>query len=750
MDPDLAYVLLPAHQISSAPVDMDVDPDPTQQQRPSRKHLRSSDDEDGDLDWSSDMSGRFDDAEEEDDYRSPSAKSVKRRRSNDWPLPEEGADYGHERRHMRAGAGLSAAFKASPRASPRASLASLRARHAAASNSPRHHRKGRQSRFVEASMSDSVSEKPPSIYFRDSKPAGPQHRQSGIFRFGKAIASAFNPFGGWGKTSPESSTNSQSQQDVLNQAEQAYAELKQAGYKGTNKGAYARDLHVNPALADQTWQDIQDKVEYGTAIGDPHRFSVDHGDRTAPARPESGASKRSSFQDLRKGIPFIRSQESSPAPAAFSYDRTSEDSENPGLHRQKSRKELSRQTKLLKRVSNLEEKLTRARRELRELTGNEERMPAPTPQPKSLSMDMDPAEYPRKFVPGALPTLPSERLLDQQATASESTEPVAEELTALPSLEGQASNLEESRPAPSTVAAKSPKRRSKELRPSSAMGKDRSSRKRKSPIPEPLASRNPPPQPRSKNSIDQDNDEDYSAERQQLTESGLLSPPRQAKWQKFEAGDSPGSVERKKRVADPSSPAARLAYHQPASPAGAMRKRSPYARQPRTFSPGPSRSPSSKTTTHSPPALRMRQGRSNLRLVSPGIRSIPDSEGAVSDEIGFSPSPVRPNVSRPFYLQQHCTLDPDRSPSRRPVSLSTLSPSRARGYVHDDDIPPVPPLPKELLVNAAKVHKSPTKKRPRSAPNPIAAVTPLQPQTSSTRNSQQADKAGFQWPEDFF
>jgi hypothetical protein len=36
--------------------------------------------------------------------------------------------------------------------------------------------------------------------------------------------------------------------DVINQAEQAYAELKKAGYKGTNKGHYTEGLGVNTTL----------------------------------------------------------------------------------------------------------------------------------------------------------------------------------------------------------------------------------------------------------------------------------------------------------------------------------------------------------------------------------------------------------------------------------------------------------------------------------------------------------------------
>jgi hypothetical protein len=48
--------------------------------------------------------------------------------------------------------------------------------------------------------------------------------------------------------------------DVINQAEQAYAELKKAGYKGTNKGHYTEGLGVNTTLADQTWRSIQHKM----------------------------------------------------------------------------------------------------------------------------------------------------------------------------------------------------------------------------------------------------------------------------------------------------------------------------------------------------------------------------------------------------------------------------------------------------------------------------------------------------------
>lgn len=697
---------------------MDVDPGPAQQ-RSSRKHLRSSSD-DADLEWSSDESGRFDDADEREleDYKSPSAK---RRRSNDWPLPDEAADYGHHDRRARDGAGglsanLVSAYKSSPRASPRTS----RTRHSApAANSPRN-LLGRRSRFVEATMSDSVSEEPPSIFLQEKKQAGTQNRGSGIFRFGRAIAAAFNPFGGWGKSSPDNVNKSPQspQKDALTQAEQAYAELKKSGYRGTNKGAYVESANVDQAVADQAWQAIQEKMLHGN-MGTPLR---------SPQHSPSKSSKRSSFQDLRSlGFPFMKSHEQvTAAPSAY-QERSSEDFEPNGLRRQRSKKEIHRQVKLARKVSNLESKLDRARRELQELSGNEERMPAPMPESMEslrMSMDMDPGSYPRKFVPGALPTLPSERLLDQQNTDSKSCEPEMGGVPALPSMDGRGSfSLDDPLKSPSASPIKSPKGRSKESRPSSSMGKESPSRKRKSPVPEPIASRNPTqPSPTDCDDVAPD----QPPELEQLIDFGLLSPTRQAKWQKFEAGDSPGSVESKRNTT------LGLDYGTKAGEAGSMHKRSPSV-QPRRSSPGLNRSPSSKAVRS--PASRMRRGHSTLRSVSP-TASIPDENPAPSTCVSSSPPLETHNT---FYLQQNRTLDHDRTPRSSPSR-----PAHTRRRSRQEDIPPVPPLPKELLKDAAKVTRSPSKKMRNSV------ASALEPQSSSAQNRQSAVIEEYPWHPDIF
>lgn len=717
---------------------MDVDSSPAHQ-RTSRKHLRSSDDEC--CDWSSDISGQFDDAEEAnaDDYRSPTENLAKRRRSNDWPLPDESADYGAQDRRTHRGENKNrsvsgTSYRASPRASPRGSLASLRARHAAASGPTPRRPRGRTSRFVEATMNDSISERPPSIYFRDQehKQSGNPNRSSGIFRFGKAIASAFNPFGGWGRT-PEDAPNKSPQKDAINRAEEAYAELKRAGYKGTNKGYYTQTHGINTSLADQTWQSIQNKMEHGSPIKSPCRESSDRDGHILPARSGSSASKRASLQDLRlpKSL-FHKTHQSPSASTAICCDGFSDDFEPAGIRKQPSRRELSRQTKLLKKVSNLEDKLQRARRELRELTGNEEWTPVPTPQPKVLNTEMDPASFPRKFVPGALPTLPSERLLDQQAAENAAAGYDTENVTALPSMEDRQSfSFEESRPVRSPPAVRSPIRRSKERGPS--MGKDRFSLKRKSPIPEPIDSRSSP-QPSTTN-----RNADQECETEDLTDFGLLSPPGKAKWLKSEAGESPGSAKRRQAV-DHVAISTYDSKSDAEANASAMHiaKRSPIS-QPREVS-DTTRSLDSKPTT----PLRMKKSRSNMRPVS--------SPAAASDigscaETWATPLPAPPSDSHrdTFYHHPQRQLDPDRSP--RTPTRSKTTPSRRRSKYHlDDDIPPVPPLPEEHRSSAAKVHvhsnKSP-RKRPVSAPV-------LSPSSASGEESLISGLEDYQWPEDIF
>lgn len=274
-------------------------------------------------------------------------------------------------------------------------------------------------------MSDSISRKPPSIFTGDKGKGGAgggngKGRNSGIFRFGKAIAAAFNPFGIWGGSGSGSGSGSGGQDDgrgiTKEDAERAYEELKKAGFKGTQKGSYTQQQQqqqqrnsVDSCAADQTWRAVQEKMAGRHSSHDSSGSSQS----IATPRRDSGMF-RSSWQDLRRakstlGIPYSRRHDSQGSSASAV-------SEGGEVRRQRSKKEMQKQAKLIKKVSNLEEKLGKARKELRELEGDDDE----EQQPKTLCLE---STYPRKFVPGALPTLPSERLLDRQ-TLSASPEPL--------------------------------------------------------------------------------------------------------------------------------------------------------------------------------------------------------------------------------------------------------------------------------------------------------------------------------------
>ncbi|OJJ49860.1 hypothetical protein ASPZODRAFT_139213 [Penicilliopsis zonata CBS 506.65] len=401
---------------------------------------------DGNESWvASSESGRFDDAEEffeeqEDVIRKqdhphhhvPVAEyspSAKRRRSNDWPLQE---DKNEPRRRVAAN-NNSTSYRWSPRSGRRAASGSASA--------------GRRSRFIEASMNDSVSEKPPSIFLRDE--AQHQHQQqqraSGVFRFGKALVSAFNPFGVWSNVSdiwrgPHASPSgagagnpdTRNADDTLARAERAYAELKKAGYKGTIKGSYLQDHgtsseHPPPAQWSAA-HSRQSSAATETQVGGSHR------------RHDSGSSSiRSSLHDLRRAKSAL---------GTLYSGRGSEESDRTGVRKQQSRKDLLRQEKLLKKVSNLEEKLERARRELRELARGEDVDMADQREIQRDNQRGQTHTYPRRFVPGALPSLPSERLLDAQAADMEISEPSTPQPMALDSPSRKRKSPEVSRKSP--------------------------------------------------------------------------------------------------------------------------------------------------------------------------------------------------------------------------------------------------------------------------------------------------------------
>ncbi|KAL4900290.1 hypothetical protein BDW74DRAFT_162037 [Aspergillus multicolor] len=395
---------------------------------------------------------------------------------------------------------------------------------------------------------------------------------------------------------------------------------------------------------------------------------------------------------------------------------------------------MQRQAKLLKRVSNLEDKLERAKRELRDLAGEED------PLPRGSLNEERP--YQRKFVPGALPSLPSERLLHE----AESTTMVPDANTLqVPETEDQAQiRIDKTR-------LKSPKswRKPSETRSSSAHSP---SRKRKSPDPESRKKQDqsdshgqPLPIPPVYSEQSQERRETQipgQAETETnpaLAESDInqKTPSRKPKLPKNTRSDSPGSVERKQDQRR--SPAAE--NNTGTSPsADRMSPSAPASRPPR----------STTRNRSATPVLRMKRGRGDLRSTtspghgrgrSPGPSFEDNKENQHyqhfegGEDHPFDCSPKKLEQQPP---QQHDIEPSQQDESTTPSSNSTSNRRKAR-YEY---IPPVPPLPKDLAATAAKVDRRLAreigKRREQMEKDGIA--------TAPIRKS----SGGFQWPEEFF
>ncbi|PYH88962.1 nuclear RNA binding protein [Aspergillus ellipticus CBS 707.79] len=673
----------------------------------SRKHARNISNSSADSEFTSDESGRFDDAEESDyptaESRSSSVHSTKRRRSTDWPLhKDKGDDDSQAPKADPSGS--------NPTAGSRRPFHNANGKSAGSPRTVKHARaalRGRRSRFVEGSMNDCVSEKPPSIFLREDARNGANatsQRSSGIFRFGKAIASAFNPFGAWGSRHPPEGA-SKPAGNPLSQAEKAYAELKKAGYKGTAKGSYLASLNAESNTPQRSWNPIPEHVEH-KPVGRHSRQNS--GDVTDP-----GGSIRSSFQELRKaksslGIPYMKRQDSS---------KLLEEVEGPGVRRQKSRKELQRQAKLMKRVSDLELKLERARRELREFVGEDEVL-APTPYVER--------PYPRKFVPGALPSLPSERLLHPGPASPRSPRAVSAPLASLAenvhlSVENQPG------PEPHELASTPHKTTTPNERPrQTSLSTDSPSLKRKSPDPQSL--RITPADPNKQAATLSD----IAADLAQFNE---MTTPRRTKFPKMVTSDSPGSVERKQ---------SRDHGRSPSEERGRRRSQPQPLRSPSTRSPS-ARRRASNSRNRTQPSLRMKKGRADLRSISiteppsapppPPLHDDNDKENQQTDPAALVDT-ADEQPSSPAKSNNNNNPPDEPAPSPSP---SKKKPAR---YEY---IPPVPPLPKDLSATAAKVDRRLAREmgKKREARNKAKAQTGQKTEIAE-------DGSSFQWPEDFF
>lgn len=401
----------------------------------------------------------------------------KRHRSENWPLPP---------------APIEQVVAPPSRAPSRAnSQASRRSRKSTASPQPRLSlQRSRPSRFMEGSMNDKVSHIPPTPYLyheeelreryiedalmgnngttspgrKIAKPRGFMHhsnksiggesslagasdisRQSTIFRFGSKIAASIKP-SNWKMFSkapkvPEETPQQRDIRERQEKAEKMYHELKANGFfrdgaiiqqPGFNHLRHSMDQ--TPRFKHDSGVELNNKYHSrdNTPTGERSQCRLNAPDsyHDSPASkfsaPVDTSTPRSLFHRKTPSMSNLRnmtSREWMARPALLEGPQS--------VRKIPSRKDFQKQQKLVKRVSDLENKLDEARRQLTdtfvEPLSEEQRYQPPdfqvqppyqqsyraSPLYQKQAYHAPPSDrYGRsRFVPGALATLPSERLL---------------------------------------------------------------------------------------------------------------------------------------------------------------------------------------------------------------------------------------------------------------------------------------------------------------------------------------------------
>ena len=695
----------------------------------------------------SDATGRLGDVEEsefehsgyaDDVCDTPSVHSIKRRRSNDWPLNE----VAYNEHGMQIGIGNHSNNSCNSARKHVHGRAGASRSPAGTSRNCRHGSpilRVRNSRFVEGSMNDRASEKPPSIFLDNNKgrrkgeeakvaqesrsSSGLGQRNSGIFKFGKAITSTFNPFGVWSNISdiwkPQDAPKSQ--KDIMKErqvrAEKAYAELKKSGYKGTVKTQSMRTpSNVDSHIADKTWKAIQEKMDYMTPANPVRQDSSGHvqdagypavlTDSTCAAsgRYETTSIKLRTLHDLRKAtsalsIPSAKRQDMSPVLPGSGRD--SEDSQQ-AVRKQKSRKDLAKQAKLLKKVSNLEDKLERARRELRQLTGEDD-----PPLPISGGLGNI---HTRQFTQGALPSLPSERLLSQQQQLGSGSE--AESATGK-EVKDDDKDANITTPVDYDLHTRN---LSRELGT-----REVQSQKRTLPLESTTDSSGKP------RKVSPLNNATIHAEQEIIGQSiRRKQPPRQVNLQKFERSGSPGSLGKKRTGVE------LVGQVDECSQVGDKLN---CVEAPRLVSLGSSRSSGRKTK--STPCLKVKKSISNLHDIEADDKK--NTALSKSDDI----PPLR--TRQGFYLQNQRHLEPI-VPN---ASALPSSPEKGARYDGVENVPPVPPVPKVIITQATKASVLNTSRRAGNLEK-IQESSAGEEGASEVNRTARKRVVSFEWPEGIF
>ncbi|KAI9759124.1 MAG: hypothetical protein M4579_002571 [Chaenotheca gracillima] len=262
----------------------------------------------------------------------------------------------------------------------------------------------------------------------------------GVFRFGKSLAAVFNPmklWNGWkhnssgddsrASSSPEKDPPEHSSRRRLRQrpqlahdgimterktkAEKVYAEMKINGdfYKG--KGAIT-STPTGVGIVGSSNERVPSQRDSGIDLDEQDPRASSGSIPTVLEKQyevEGGKSVAQTTDNLVALSKIPEDNRTTTEPKGVKKAKSEMQlGETSGmvLRKQPSRRELQKQNRLSKKVSDLETKLMSARRELSQIMGE-----AVPPVPMLVQGDEVPSSHRKPFVPGALASLPSERLL---------------------------------------------------------------------------------------------------------------------------------------------------------------------------------------------------------------------------------------------------------------------------------------------------------------------------------------------------
>lgn len=358
-------------------------------------------------------------------------------------------------------------------------LSNLNLRHAAQQQSMQD--TPRESKFQEGSLTDKPSAQPPSLFTRFNRTDSANQdqietlmadyhnsaseaeleeetaRNSGLgstnahareepksfFRFGRSL-SKFYPFGLWNRIYDETH-DKLLQQNRLEaerkarmkaEAEAKYAEMKQSGqFDATVVSAIHRSVETPTPHDSVVGLDSDRSAEHkrnislGSELDQSQDYATDHENTEVPETEQKTlravssrfSLHRPSLSNLKNGLKRVASDlnlgQFANRESSSSISPEKVDMVHPGFKSTRSRYDSKGRdtTRLSKRVSDLERKLQAAREELNQALDDA----SPVPRSGGKFHRFTPSTVRKtKFVPGGLPTLPSERLLFPEGNPS--------------------------------------------------------------------------------------------------------------------------------------------------------------------------------------------------------------------------------------------------------------------------------------------------------------------------------------------